>query len=464
MMEQQTENDGVRVRVGGKEMSLSLTEEQTEQLRVLVRRVVREPFTRQPWSELGYYLLSGGLAVAGLAFISVTLVAGAALAITFFGLALLALSLRGARGLGRWQRGLARSLLDADIAEPDAFVSRPGFLGWLQSSMRDRVAWRSVAYHAIKVPWYFFGFYVALSFWWNALVSFLYPLLSNGNPNPPLYGPGHDLFEPGFLSIGTSGFIHSLAVVISGACYLFAAPWVMRGFVTVDRLMAGALLGPDPMTTRVRSLEQARGQTIDASAATLRRIERDLHDGTQAQLVALAMRLGMAKEKLAGDDIDMDRVRELVDEAHRGAKEAITELRDIARGIHPPALDIGLGGALTTLAARSAVPTEIRFDLQARPSQAIEAIAYYCVAELLANVAQHAHASRASVSCAQQGNWLRLVVRDDGRGGAQPATMGSSSSGLSGLADRVRTVDGHFTLVSPVGGPTVVTIDLPLAV
>ena len=151
-------------------------------------------------------------------------------------------------------------------------------------------------------------------------------------------------------------------------------------------------------------------------------------------------------------------------EAHRGAKEAIVELRDIARGIHPPALDVGLEGALATLAARSPVSTEVTVDLQTRPTPAIEAITYFCAAELLANVAQHAQASRATLSCAQQGTWLRLVVRDDGRGGAQlGTTASSSSSGLAGLVDRVRTVDGRLTLVSPPGGPTVVTVDLPLA-
>ena len=176
------------------------------------------------------------------------------------------------------------------------------------------------------------------------------------------------------------------------------------------------------------------------------------------------MRLGMAKEKLEDPDhVDLERVRELVDAAHRGAKEAIAELRDIARGIHPPALDIGLEGALATLAARSAVPTEVSIDLRSRPSQAIEAITYYCVAELLANVAQHALASRASISCVQQGSWIRLVIRDDGRGGAQLSRVSSSSSGLAGLADRVETVDGRLSLVSPPGGPTVVTVDLPLS-
>jgi signal transduction histidine kinase len=195
----------------------------------------------------------------------------------------------------------------------------------------------------------------------------------------------------------------------------------------------------------------------------LRRIERDLHDGTQAQLVALAMRLGMAKEKLAETDhVDLDQVRELVDDAHRGAKEAIVELRDLARGIHPPALDTGLEGALSTLAARSTVPTDVTIAMNVRPTPAIEAIAYFCVAELLANVAQHANASRAEITCAQHGRWLRLVVRDDGVGGAQLSRVGSSSSGLTGLADRLHAVDGGFDIVSPPGGPTVVTVDLPL--
>jgi signal transduction histidine kinase len=283
----------------------------------------------------------------------------------------------------------------------------------------------------------------------------------NGN-GPAVWGFWMTLFRPDFFASNT-GFGHQLGIFLVGVVFFFAAPWVMRGLVNVDRLVIRSLLGPDPVTARVRTLEQARTQTVDASAATLRRIERDLHDGTQAQLVALAMRLGMAKEKLEGtQQVDLDQVRELVDEAHRGAKEAIMELRDIARGIHPPALDVGLEGALATLAARSAVPTEVSVDLRTRPTPAIEAIAYYCVAELLANVAQHAHASRAAVSCAQQGTWLRLVVRDDGRGGAQPSTVGSSSSGMAGLVERVHAVDGRLNLVSPPGGPTVVTVDLPL--
>ena len=254
------------------------------------------------------------------------------------------------------------------------------------------------------------------------------------------------------------------AGLVLGAMFFFAAPWVMRGFVTVDRLLIRGLLGPDPMATRVRSLEQARTQTVDASAATLRRIERDLHDGTQAQLVALAMRLGMAKEKLDDDPehVDLDQVRELVDAAHRGAKEAIVELRDIARGIHPPALDIGLEGALATLAARSAVPTELSVDLptgRRRPSRPSPTSASPSSWPTWPSTPMP-RGPRSPVH--EQGTWLRLVVRDDGTGGAQLTTVGSSSSGLAGLTDRVHAVDGRLNLVSPPGGPTVVTVDLPL--
>jgi signal transduction histidine kinase len=325
------------------------------------------------------------------------------------------------------------------------------------------VAWRSVGYLVVRAAWTLLGVVVALSLWWDAFACLLRPLVQANSGGPPaVWGLPAALFRSSSFDqpVGTG---HGLVIFLLGVVFFFSAPWVMRGFVNVDRLLVRSLLGPDPVDARVRQLEQTRTQTVDASAATLRRIERDLHDGTQAQLVALAMRLGMAKEKLEDPEhVDVDQVRALVTEAHRGAKEAIAELRDIARGIHPPALDIGLEGALATLAARSAVPTDISIALDTRPTPAIEAIAYFCVAELLANVAQHAQAARASVSCSQQGSWLRLVVRDDGIGGAELTSVGSSSSGLAGLVDRVGTVDGRLRLVSPPGGPTVVTVDLPL--
>jgi signal transduction histidine kinase len=253
---------------------------------------------------------------------------------------------------------------------------------------------------------------------------------------------------------------------VTGVALLFLAPWTMRLVVYLDRLMMQLLLGPGASASRLRTLEESRAKTLDAATETLRRIERNLHDGTQAQLVALAMRLGQAKEKLDHFAIqdrttEIAAIQHLVDEAHRGAKEAISDLRDLARGIHPPALDTGLENALATLAARSSVPTEVTVAIETRPSPAIEAISYFCAAELLANVAQHAQASRAYLTCAQHGPWLRIVVRDNGQGGAAVNRNGASSSGLAGLAERVGTVDGHLSIASPPGGPTAITVDLP---
>jgi signal transduction histidine kinase len=213
---------------------------------------------------------------------------------------------------------------------------------------------------------------------------------------------------------------------------------------------------------RVRELEESRANLVEDSAARLRRIERDLHDGAQAQMVAVAMKLGLAREKLGGAlngtaPADLARVLELLDAAHRGAKEAIAELRDLARGIHPSVLDHGLGTALATLAARSDVPVELALDLPDRSAAAIETIAYFCAAELLSNVAKHSGARHATLAAVRGPGLLRVRVSDDGSGGARTTARG----GLAGLAERVRTVDGGLHISSPPGGPTVITVELP---
>jgi signal transduction histidine kinase len=197
----------------------------------------------------------------------------------------------------------------------------------------------------------------------------------------------------------------------------------------------------------------------------LRRIERDLHDGAQARLVSLAMSLGLAKEELestGGDSTTTEeqlaKVRQLVDSAHREAKGTIVDLRDLARGIHPPALDNGLPDALTTLAARSVVPTTLRIDLPTRPSPAVETIVYFCTAELLTNAAKHSGAHHASIDVRVVEQQLFVRVSDDGAGGAELRRSG----GLAGLTDRVATVDGTLRIDSPVGGPTLVTVEIPL--
>ncbi|MGH2842135.1 MAG: sensor histidine kinase [Solirubrobacteraceae bacterium] len=214
---------------------------------------------------------------------------------------------------------------------------------------------------------------------------------------------------------------------------------------------------------RVVELERSRALVVDDAAARLRRIEQDMHDGAQAQMVAVVMKLGLAREQLGGAAVepqpgDLERARELVDAAHRGAMEAIAELRDLARGIHPPALGEGLDAALVTLVERSELPVQLSVELPERPSAAIETIAYFCIAELLTNVAKHSDAQHVMVQATCRTGLVRVEVSDDGRGGARIAAGG----GLAGLVERVSTVDGKLALTSPTGGPTVATVELPL--
>jgi signal transduction histidine kinase len=231
------------------------------------------------------------------------------------------------------------------------------------------------------------------------------------------------------------------------------------------------------MAERARDLQEKRTRAVDESVSRLRRIERDLHDGAQVRLAALAMNLGEIRESLKPGD---GHIRSLVETAHANAKQTLTELRDLARGIHPPVLDRGLAAALATLADTSPIPLSIsvraaaegpgqfstaaegpgRFSATARPSPAIEAIAYFCAAELIANAAKHSGASHVTivtVEAEEEGGRLVMTVTDDGSGGARIEAGG----GLAGLLERVQTVDGHLAIDSPPGGPTTVTVELP---
>jgi signal transduction histidine kinase len=208
---------------------------------------------------------------------------------------------------------------------------------------------------------------------------------------------------------------------------------------------------------RERELTQRRAHVVDEAEARLRGIERDLHDGAQVRLAALAMTLGEIKENLE-HAADPERTISLAAAAHRNAKETLAELRDLARGIHPAVLDRGLPAALAVLAETSAVPVALTVDLGGRPSPAIEAIAYFCAAELLANVAKHSGASRAGISVSDETGRLVVSVTDDGAG---QATL-KPGGGLAGLVERVQTVDGLLSVDSPPGGPTTMTIELPV--
>jgi signal transduction histidine kinase len=255
------------------------------------------------------------------------------------------------------------------------------------------------------------------------------------------------------------GTVAMLVSVIGGVVLLITAQQLSRGFAAVDVALARKLLSPpSDLAARVTELEESRERVVDAAEVERQRIERDLHDGAQQRLVALAMELGRAKAKFA-DDVDAARL--LVDQAHSQAKEALTELRNLVRGVHPPVLtERGLDAALSGLAALCPIPVDVSVDVPVRPKASVEAVAYFVVAEALTNVAKHSRASRAKVIVESHGypGTLTVVVTDDGVGGADP-----HGAGLSGLAGRVSGVDGRLSIESPSGGPTIIAVELPVA-
>jgi signal transduction histidine kinase len=222
-------------------------------------------------------------------------------------------------------------------------------------------------------------------------------------------------------------------------------------------LSAQSLAADDAAVLRVQvaHLAETRDETVDARAAELRRIERDLHDGAQARLVSLTMSLGMAEDEF---DRDPAAARQLVIEARASARVALNELRHLVRGIHPPVLtERGLGGAVEALALASAVPVEVDVALEERLPAPLESALYFMIAEAMANIARHSEAAWAFVRLWKEQGKLRLIVHDDGRGGADPAL----GSGLRGMQQRLAAFDGTFTLSSPVGGPTELFAELP---
>jgi len=419
--------------------------------------LLRTPFRKRSAMELIYALLGLPLALPGFVYVFGGLGASVGLALVLLGLPLFVAVMRGARGLGAMYRAVARRLLDLKVVAPAPRRGRPGMLGALASALSDSVGWRAILYMTIKLPLGLLTFVGAVVFWAYGVGLLTYPLWRL------LPISGSDMLPRQGLSATHSIFLDTVPNVLTtsavGLVVLIVAPWVVRGLVQLDRMLVVGLLGATTLTERVRDLERSRDQAIDDAAARLRRIERDLHDGTQARLVALAMKLGLAKEELAGvhGPVDLAAARIAVDAAHQSAKAALVEVRDLARGIHPPALDRGLDAALATLAARSPVPVHLDVDLSSRPSPAVETIAYYCVAELLTNIAKHSGAGQARVRVGQNGERMLVRVTDDGDGGARR----DGGTGLIGLAERVRTVDGNLDVHSPVGGPTVVEIDMP---
>ena len=433
----------------------------------LAETILRAPLTRRNYRELLYCGFGGLAGVAGFWVTVVLLLSGLTISAsvigTVFGLVIITMALRFSRRLGSLHRRLLSRLLGHQVEAPPPFQPGTGILNRVDRRLRDRAAWRVVWYSLIKLPVSAVQFY-AVTLTAFGLVNMAYPAIwllfhdQSGGHQSPLVAVIPVPFGGNFQISSWPG---TFPAALAGAVCVVAAAWLARGINEGDRRLVRGLLGPSSLTERVSELERTRALAVDDSAAALRRVERDLHDGAQMRLAALAMNLGMAREKLGTDDGQPDNatVRELLDAAHRNAVDALADLRDLARGIHPPVLDSGLASALATLATSSAIPATVSADIGTRPAPAIETIAYFCAAELIANATKHSYANRINIKIyTERTGVLHLEVSDDGVGGAEQGR----GSGLSGLAQRVSTVDGRIDVSSPPGGPTMVTVELPL--
>jgi signal transduction histidine kinase len=341
----------------------------------------------------------------------VLVVVGGALSLVVVGVGLLLVAVPSCRWLADQHRAIAARVLGTPLPEP--YRPDPGrgpvhrVVGWA----RDPMSWRDLG-------WLLYATTVGLA------LSLLVVLL--------------------------------LALLVTAALWWFGAEPIMRARCALDRWFL-AYGHTEVLEQRVQVLTETRADAVDHSAAELRRIERDLHDGAQARLVALSMHLGMAESLLRTDP---EQARRLLADARGSSTAALGELRSVVRGIHPPVLaDRGLTGAVQALALDLAVPVRVQLELAGRPPAPVESAVYFAVAECLANTGKHAHAGHGWVTGGHAAGVLRVEVGDDGRGGADP----DSGTGMRGVMRRLAAFDGTMRVSSPTGGPTIVTLEVPCA-
>jgi signal transduction histidine kinase len=353
------------------------------------------------------------------------------------------------QGLGVLQRERFGAVLGVEIAAPPRAVGGSSLLLRPLRAWWAPATWRQLGYHLLAMTGGTAGGLLVAACW-SAPVLAVASLVGRWD--------------------GGRGTVAGLGLVVLSAVLFLVAPRVAANVARVDEAAARSLLGPsrnEELALRVESLARSRAEVVAATDAERRRIERDLHDGAQRRLVSLAMQLGMARASL-GDDVP-EPLRQVIEQAHDEATEALAELRQLVRGLHPAVLDDrGLDAALSGIAANAPLPVRLRVDAGARCAPAIEAVAYFVVSEALTNVAKHAGAGRAEVTVERTGDRLRVVVADDGRGGATLDPVGGAGAaangggtGLRGLAQRAAAVDGTLTVDSPPGGPTRITVELP---
>ncbi|WP_254552480.1 sensor domain-containing protein [Kitasatospora sp. MMS16-BH015] len=402
------------------------------------------------WRASIHLVLDGLVALAGLVVLVVLVVAVCLAPTGLVGLPLTVVAGWALFRLAAVERARFAVTCGLELDELPAPVSSWRLAKSLQSLVHNLCTWRLIGYFVLLMPVAVVTVVGVALVWAVPLTLVLLPAYYRGLPG------GQAQLGPFLVDSLPRALLVAAVALLVGAV---VSPLLVRLLLALDTALAVALLSRPrglELEQRVIDLTESRARVLDAAEAERRRIERDLHDGAQQRLVAMSITLGRVSSRLkkSGDH----ETGKLVEEIRRETLATIAELRNLARGLHPPVLtDRGLAASLSAVAALAPVPVRLDVLVEPRPAAGIEAVAYFTVTEALTNVAKHARATRAWVEIRREGSRLDVRVGDDGRGGADPG----AGTGLTGLADRVSGVDGRFRISSPVGGPTVIEVELP---
>jgi signal transduction histidine kinase len=396
------------------------------------------------------------VALSALTFVEVALFSAMVVAIALLsvgiGIFLVPAVATAVRATANLTRRLSGQWSGITIVEPYLLHPMPeaGMIGRLQRTrwiLADQATWRDLAWMLVNPIVGVFLVLLAPTLVAYALFGLLMPFL--WKPITNAGGSNWYLMDKvttdrtALIAVGLAVPVLVLGVVLG--------PYLLKRHAAFAR----TLLAPTEMSQRVRHLTETRTEAVNTSATELRRIERDLHDGTQARLVAMGMNLGVAERLL---EKDPEAVRTILADTRKASASALSELRDLVRGIHPPVLaDRGLADAVRSLGMDSPLDVDVNADLAGRPEAPVESAIYFAISEALNNAAKHAESRRVTVDLWHSDGRLQARVTDDGHGGADP----SRGTGLRGMQRRLATFDGVLALTSPVGGPTTLTMELP---
>jgi len=405
--------------------------------------------------ESGYSLSAFPIALAAMIVVAIDLALGVGLAIFIGGILLITVGVMVARGFARFERIRLEGMLGRPAPTPSYVCARPGDGFWRRSltPLKDAQSWLDVVWALVGLVTGTVAFAVTLAWWAAAGAGLTYWFWQMWLPDRE---PGdHELAY--YVGLGDGQTAANLLQLGLGVAFLLTLPWAVRLVTTIHSSLAWVLLSSRADLQReVARVEGGRDAARVAEAESMRRLERDIHDGPQQRLVRLTMDLGRAKRQVADDP---ERATATIDDALAQARETVAELRSLSRGIAPPLLvDRGLAAALEEMLVQSVVPVESRIDVPAQLPPHVETAVYFVVAEALTNIAKHSAATSASVSVVDAGSQVEVRVEDDGIGGAHPA----KGLGLAGLRQRLAAVDGTLEVTSPEGHGTVLLARIPV--